>query len=110
MGFPLHYLCVVCLNIRTEVRIGFQPVEYEVSEDDGVVVLNVLLLSGTLDRVLVVLFQTDPESATCKLPHSALCTLHSALCTLHYITISILYNSSLDYPLSSLFPSSSRFH
>ena len=95
------------VSIYAEVRIGFQPVEYEVSEDDGVVVLNVLLLSGTLDRVLVVLFQTDPESATCKLPHSALCTLHSS-CTIS--PFPYFNNSSLDYPLSSLFPSSSRFH
>ena len=58
------------------MRIGFQPVEYEVSEGDGFVVLNILLLSGTLDRDLVVLFQTDPESATCKLSHSALCTIY----------------------------------
>ena len=46
------------------VTIGFMPVDYTVNEVDGYVTLTAVLIQGTLERDVTVLFQTSPGSAT----------------------------------------------
>ena len=46
------------------MTIGFDPEEYVVSENDGSVTLIVRLISGVLEREIVVDFETTPGTAT----------------------------------------------
>jgi hypothetical protein len=46
------------------VTIGFNPENYSVNEVDGEVVLNVAVLSGTLERPVTVTLSTRPGEAT----------------------------------------------
>ena len=46
------------------MTIGFDPDDYTVNEADGSVSLMVRLISGVLEREVVVDFQTTPGSAT----------------------------------------------
>ena len=46
------------------VTIGFDPDDYTVNETDGSVTLMVRLISGVLERDVIVNFETTPGSAT----------------------------------------------
>ena len=48
----------------TDITVGFDPTNYEVNEADGTAVLSVVLLNGTLERDVTVLFETAPDSST----------------------------------------------
>ena len=48
----------------TGAVVGFQPVDYEVNENEGSVTLTVLLLDGVLEREVTVFFETSPGTAT----------------------------------------------
>ena len=46
------------------MTIGFDPDEYTVNESDGSVIMMVRLISGVLEREVVVDFETTPGTAT----------------------------------------------
>ena len=51
-------------NFFAAVTIGFDPDDYTVNETDGSVTLMVRLISGILERDVIVNFETTPGSAT----------------------------------------------
>ena len=61
------------------MTIGFDPEEYVVSENDGSVTLMVRLISGVLEREVIVDFETSPGTATSAgdLNNLKYSTLHS---------------------------------
>lgn len=47
------------------MTVGFDPLEYVVSENDGNITLNVYLFSGILERDIIIDFNTpDDDTAT----------------------------------------------
>ena len=58
------FLCFSVFYFFAAVTIGFDPDEYTFSEPDGSVTLMVRLISGVLEREVVVDFETSPGSAT----------------------------------------------
>ena len=50
------------LYIITVVTVGFDPLEYMVSENDGNITLNIHLFSGILDRDIIINFITPDDS------------------------------------------------
>ena len=47
------------------MTVGFDPLEYVVSENDGNITLNVHLFSGILERVIIIDFNTpDDDTVT----------------------------------------------
>lgn len=48
------------------VTIGFHLLEYEVSENHGSITLNVSILSGTLERDIVIYLSTQDDSSAGK--------------------------------------------
>ena len=57
-------MCIIARNFFAAVTIGFDPNTYTVNEPDGSVILMVHLISGVLEREVIVNFETSPGSAT----------------------------------------------
>ena len=56
--------CAISFFVHAVVTIGFNPLEYEVSEADSRVVLNISIFNGILERDIIINFETRPNSAT----------------------------------------------
>ena len=58
------FMYILRTPIIAEITVGFNPVDYTVNEADGEVLLNVEVLSGTLERSVEIFFGTSPGTAT----------------------------------------------
>ncbi len=58
------YQCLYLL--QTAVVIGFDRTSYSVDEEDGVVSVTVLVISGRLEKDIDVRLFTTDDSAVCK--------------------------------------------
>ena len=64
------------------MTVGFDPLEYVVSENDGNITLNVRLLSGTLERDIVIDFNTPDDDISTSAGVTRYCCVHGIMISL----------------------------